>query len=518
MRPRISMREALADPMIFGQIMRGASWYGWRVLLIASAGEELTDDEREEFRRLTLREREPGRLCRELIVIAGRRAGKSTAMGVFAIWLACLCDHRGVLAPGEIGVVLLVSRDQRVSRMLVDRIEGIMQASEPLGSMIFNRTADSIELSNGISIEVRPASFRALRGPIYVAVLADEIAFWHTAVDYANPDVEILAAARPGLLTTGGPLLMISSAYAQHGELFDAYKRYFGPGGPPDVLVAYGTSRDLNPSLDQAEIDRALEKDPVRNRAEYLSEWRSDVTGFIPREVVEACIGDYHELPPSSGICYRCFVDAASGVPEGDSYAIAISHKPGDRVVIDAIREVRPPFSPAAVVNDVLIPLCKAYSIHSVTGDNYAGEFAKEPVRAVGIAYELAKKHKSELYNDPFLPLLNSRKIDLPRNERAINQICSLERSVQRSGRDQITHPSHGRDDIANAIAGSVDVAFNFVLFDSSWSWVDGVPIGGEETDEQRRARQKKESEDWYAARLRGYLAAHGAFGWPPFA
>jgi hypothetical protein len=273
----------------------------------------------------------------------------------------------------------------------------------------------------------------------------------------------------------------------------------------------------MNPSLSEAEIARELEKDPVRNRAEYLSEWRSDVEGFIPRELVEACIGDYHELPPNSRICYRCFVDAASGVPEGDSYAIAISHKLGDRVIIDALREVRPPFSPAAVVNDVLIPLCRAYSIHSVTGDNYAGEFAKEPVRAVGIAYELAKKHKSELYNDPFLPLLNSKKIDLPRNERAINQICSLERSVQRSGRDQITHPTHGHDDIANAIAGAVDVAFNFVLFDSSWSWVDGVPIGGVETDEQRRARQKRESEDCYAARLRGYLAMHGAFGWPPF-
>jgi hypothetical protein len=105
--------------------------------------------------------------------------------------------------------------------------------------------------------------------------------------------------------------------------LYDSYKRYFGAAGPPDILVAHGTSRDLNPSLPQDEIDRALEKDPMRNRAEYLSEWRSDVEGFIPREIVEACIGDYHELPPNPSICYRCFVDAASGVPEGDSYSIA---------------------------------------------------------------------------------------------------------------------------------------------------------------------------------------------------
>jgi hypothetical protein len=131
---------------------------------------------------------------------------------------------------------------------------------------------------------------------------------------------------------------------------------------------------------------------------------------------------------------------------------------------------------------------------------------------------ELSKKHKSDLYIDPFLPMLNARKIDIPRNERAVNQICSLERSVQRSGRDQISHPTHGRDDVANAIAGAVDVAANFVLFDQTWSWVDGVGLGLVETDEQRRARHKRESEDWYAARLRGYLAAHGAFGWPPFA
>jgi hypothetical protein len=32
----------------------------------------------------------------------------------------------------------------------------------------------------------------------------------------------------------------------------------------------------------------------------------------------------------------------------------------------------------------------------------------------------------------------------LPRHDRAINQICSLERSVQRTGREQITHPIHG--------------------------------------------------------------------------
>jgi hypothetical protein len=60
-------------------------------------------------------------------------------------------------------------------------------------------------------------------------------------------------------------------------------------------------------------------------------------------------------------------------------------------------------------------------------------------------------------YADPFLALLNATKITLPRHERAVNQICALERSALRSGREQINHPTHGHDDIANAIAGAAD-------------------------------------------------------------
>ena len=46
----------------------------------------------------------------------------------------------------------------------------------------------------------------------------------------------------------------------------------------------------VNPSISQAEIDLVLELDPVPNRAEYLSEWRTDLEDFIPRDVVEAYV------------------------------------------------------------------------------------------------------------------------------------------------------------------------------------------------------------------------------------
>jgi hypothetical protein len=43
----------------------------------------------------------------------------------------------------------------------------------------------------------------------------------------------------------------------------------------------------VNPLISQTEVDLALERDPVSNRAEYLSEWRADVEGFVPRDVLQ---------------------------------------------------------------------------------------------------------------------------------------------------------------------------------------------------------------------------------------
>jgi hypothetical protein len=129
MTPRVTMRKALADPALLGNVLKGDSWFGWRVLLIAAAGERLSDDERREFKRLTGREREPGAMVNELITIAGRRSGKSFAMACFLIWIAGLCDHRDVRAPGENLVALCISRDQRVSKIILNYCDGIIAAS-----------------------------------------------------------------------------------------------------------------------------------------------------------------------------------------------------------------------------------------------------------------------------------------------------------------------------------------------------------------------------------------------------
>ena len=56
---------------------------------------------------------------------------------------------------------------------------------------------------------------------------------------------------------------------------------------------------------------------------------------------------------------------------------LGIAHRNGKIGVLDAIREVQPPFSPESVVHE-FATLLKRYRISWVDGDRYAGEWVRE--------------------------------------------------------------------------------------------------------------------------------------------
>jgi hypothetical protein len=59
------------------------------------------------------------------------------------------------------------------------------------------------------------------------------------------------------------------------------------------------------------------------------------------------------------------------------------------------------------------------------------------------------------------LPIINGGRIELLDHDKAVGQICSLERRVWRGGRDSIDHPPKGFDDIANVIAGAASLTIS---------------------------------------------------------
>jgi hypothetical protein len=468
----ITLLEACEDRQLFGQWFRDkATWQAWFAFIAALFALPMSPEQLAIYQRHTQRTALPALPITESYLICGRRAGKSFALALVAVFLACFRTYTDYLAPGERATIIIIAADRKQARQIFRYIRALITNTPLLAGMLDGQPrADGLDLNNNVSIEIGTASFRTSRGYSFAAVLADEMAFWPTD-DAAEPDYAVLDALRPGMANIpGAVLLCASSPYARRGALHDAFKRWFGKD-EADILVWKAATREMNPTIPQSVIDRATERDPASAAAEYGAEFRTDVESFVNREAVEACVSvGVRERPPISGVIYSGFTDPSGG--SSDSMTLAIGHREDDGIIIDAVRERRPLFSPEDVVVE-FSALLAAYRVTRVQGDRYGGEWPRERFREHGIAYECAPKAKSDLYQN-LLPLINSRMVDLIDNARLFAQIVGLERRTARGGRDSIDHAPGAHDDVANAVAGVVNVLSGSRGYDSDLNWVSG--------------------------------------------
>jgi hypothetical protein len=445
----MNILEAMRDSNLFARWFRSNSWTAWFAFLAALFALPMTEEQAALYSKFTGRSVLPQEPAREAWMVVGRRGGKSLIAAVVAVFLACFKDYSQLLAPGERGTLMVIAADRRQARVVMRYVEGFLE-TPMLAAMVTRATKESVEFSNRITIEIHTASFRSTRGYTLIGCVADEIAFWRSE-DSANPDAEILAGVRPGMATIPGALLLcISSPYARRGVLWETYRNHFGKDGDP-VLVWQADTRSMNPSVDPQIILAAYKDDESSAAAEYGAEFRKDIESFVTREAVEAVVSHGRfELPPNMEIRYRAFVDPSGG--SSDAMTLAIGHRENGTIILDALRESKPPFSPAQVVEEYS-SLLGRYGVHEVTGDRYGGDWPREQFRKNGIRYEVADLVKTDLYRE-LLPSINSARIELLDHPRLFNQLLSLERRTARGGRDSIDHPPQGHDDLANVVAG----------------------------------------------------------------
>ena len=253
---------------------------------------------------------------------------------------------------------MAADRDQ--ARSIFRYIGALLKDNPMLAPLVLRETAESFELNNRVVDRGWHGIIQSKsRGYSYAAVLADELAFWRSD-ESTNPDVEILRALRPGLLTMGGKMLCASSPYGRKGSLWEAFQRYYGKDDA-SVLVWKAPTRAMNPTVSESDIAAEYERDPASAAAEYGAEFRTDVEGFVSLEAVQACMGAERERLPDRRYRYYGFCDPSGG--SNDAMTLAIAHKAGVTVVLDAIREIKPPFSPEAVVEE-FAKLLRSLSVH----------------------------------------------------------------------------------------------------------------------------------------------------------
>ena len=326
-----------------------------------------------------------------------------------------------------------------------------------LQRLLENETAEAIELTNRVRIQVNSASYTRTRGFAIAVAILDELAFWPTD-SAANPDREMLAAIRPGQVQFGehAMLLCASSPYAKRGALFEAYQRHYGQDGDR-VLVWRAPTRDMNPTIAQLRLISQWDADPADATAEYLAELApiydplSRSRWCAPAPITRESEGRTAITPtlPSS-------TRAADQATASRWRSPTLRAKP--RFLMPCARYARRsvPALPWRNLRSCCTSIKFSQCRHG--GDRYAGEWPREAFRAHGISYEPAEMAKSELYL-AFLPMMNSFAVRLIDHPRLTHQLVSLERKVTRGGRDTIDHMRGAHDDIANAVAGACVIA-----------------------------------------------------------
>lgn len=445
-----SIIDSMTDDKLFGGTFGGDSFAAWRGLLSRFYGLPISDDAAPVVQAITQRQTAAQKDFRELWVAIGRRGGKSHVAALIAAFEACFRDHRHKLSPGEFATVFLIAADRSQARTLLRYVRGLFD-NPMLRQMVDRETTNGLELKNRCAIEVATASHRAVRGYTCAAVICDEIAFWHS--DGASPDAEIIAALRPSLATLDGRLIAISSPYARRGVLWETYRRHFGEDSDR-VLVAQAPSRDMNPTLPQRIIDEAMAEDAPRASAEYLAQFRTDISSLLHADLIEQAMRPKPiEIPAASKSRYFAFCDPAGG--GADEFSLAIGHLDRDTVVVDLVRGLHG--SPAKIVQEYAAVL-RSYGLRRVTGDRYAGRWPRDEFLRWGIQYKVSDLDRNGLYLE-LLAAMNSGRIELPPLQKLGRQLGALERRTGRSGRDLIDHPPGGHDDLANAVAGLTTIA-----------------------------------------------------------
>jgi hypothetical protein len=446
--------------------MVGETWDPWRTFWKAIFALPMDDADRTRFAAHAGNRPPPSKPVAEGWQLIGRRGGKSRNSAVAALFLAIRRDYREILAPGEKGVIPVIAADRKQARQVMNYLKGMIALSAFENYVVRELTA-SVEFTTGVTIEIATASYRTTRGYTVVGLIADEIAFWRSE-DSSEPDAEVLNALRPGMATVPDALLLaLSSPYARKGELHRVATEMFGQDDP-DVLVWNSDTLSMHstPRLIRY-VAKEFDRDPVVAASEFGRDghvvFRSDVEAFIDPEAIAAVtVTDCRELLPErdahTGVLiwkYKAFTDPSGG--SQDDWTLAISHWDGLKAVLDCVREVRPPFSPEAVVQDYALIL-RLYGCTEVRGDHYAGEFPRELFRKQGISYIPSDDTKSDIYRE-VLPAINAAKVVLLDHKRLKAQLCGLERHVARTGQDTIDHAPGGHDDTANAVSGALVLA-----------------------------------------------------------
>jgi hypothetical protein len=305
-----------------------------------------------------------GKERRELILILGRRSGKSALAAVFAAYEMYKLLKRGHpqayygMPSGSEIRVLDIANDKEQASIVYNDIQGHIQAIDYFKTNIAHDTQTFLKFRTDndrkkygpdgkgtVTATFKSSIARGLRGRGIICVILDEIAFF---VDNGKSSAErVYKAIKPSIAQfarkdkktrkaigdTEGRVMMISSPDAREGFFYNQYQMSM-TGGPEarNTLMIQAPTWEIRPDLPKSYYEEEFAKDPSGFMTEHGAEFSDRVRGFIEDPAdLQACI--IPELSPKqAGIPREPHWAGIDFGLSGDGTAIAITHVKDGRI------------------------------------------------------------------------------------------------------------------------------------------------------------------------------------------
>lgn len=470
----------------------------WCATIKALYGSQLTADERTLFLELSGGREPPPGGSDELLVVAGRRAGKSESIARVGVFESVFGGHGIALAPGQQGLVVVISPLREQSQEIMNFARGLCGLPAVRRHLAGDPTRDEIRFKNGISLRVMTADAVAVSGPTVLCAIRDEWAKF-PGDDAIVPDREIEHSLRPALAPVAGAprrrLIAITSAYVSEGVAYETDVHNFGKPESP-VLVVRGSTQQFNPAIDDAWLARERRRvGETVYRREYLAEWQSSIVDGYFSDVLAQCIDKGRvSSAPRQDVQYVLALDPAFS---HDNFALCIAHRERSQgeaplTVVDFVHVWKPtkgaPLSATSVIRHVAL-IARDYGVHTIHTDQHHFASLAEDIRRHGLDPKLvswvggtSETSKASKYAQVHAAMSSSL-VRLPDNADLQREFSNVSAKLLRSGAAQFGARS-GRDDLVSAAALAITEAMR--LFPVG----GGLPVNRNTTSTPVRPRR----------------------------
>lgn len=305
--------------------------------------------------------------CMELILVCGRRSGKTFIASVISAYEAYrlimkrdpqryyklpkgeIIKITNVASASDQALILARATQARIlnSKWFVPYIEGKNQSEIRLRTKYDLERLREETLLHGkpidshysILIEAMACSSRAIRGGTVIVCLFDELAHFIDNEGNRSGDM-VYEALTPSVATFGldGKIIEISSPFIKSGVFFDHYIQALGEEkndyeGDQNKRVFQVPTWEMNDKISFEFLESEKKRNPESFSYEFGAEFSTTISGFFkyPEKIDECIVREVENLiPVKHGMPHYIAVDPSSN---RNGYAIAMVHVEDKEVI-----------------------------------------------------------------------------------------------------------------------------------------------------------------------------------------